>query len=820
MLFGRDSDLAKLGALLNAARIVTLHGPAGIGKTALARAFAAHEPDALFCDLTCAKSYEDVCVVLAGELDVSLGGESLGRVIAGALERREKVTVVLDGAESAPDAVAQLVLELAERREARVLVTSRELMRVEGEVAMSLGPLADEEAIALFVSGAQRARPGFDPMAHGDGILELVHALSGVPLALVLAASRIAVMDVPSLVVRIREGLDLLSAKRRGAPERHASLRSALDSSLTALSEDERHVLATCTTFRGAFSLDAVEKIADAAPAHPIADTLQSLVEKSLVQRWEDETGVRFGMLEVLRRLALDALGVDPESRARHATYFAEVGSTWDGASWYGGVSDLSRLTGMRDNLVAAHAHAAASPSSMPEALLATIIALYPIYAALGPYEAFASLLSEPRDSVAAEAVAPALASRFFLVRGRGLQLSAMREDAATAFERALLYARKAHRPELAARALAYLAQARRTQGSLAEARERFEASAALFQDAGDPKSEAVVLSGLASLDLGEGDLDGAKRSLEAATSVLIAAGDPATAAMMRVDLGIVLQEMGDLEGARGVYESALAAHRAARNHRHEGITLGYLGTLEDEQGRVDAAEVALTSALVVLRAVGDTKFVAVFAACLAAVCAERDDASGAQAALGEAERAAQGSEPRIVAAVALHRSRVEGRLRPAPKELSGEARSRGAAVGLSQQSDDVRFAARMLDRVLVPEPTPSQARESAITIAEDATWLDLPGGKRIALARRAVQRRLVQHLVRERLASPGVAVTVALLVAAGWPGEKLSDASAQNRLHVALATLRADGLRDHLKRTPDGYLLDPTVEVRVEHFG
>jgi hypothetical protein len=186
----------------------------------------------------------------------------------------------------------------------------------------------------------------------------------------------------------------------------------------------------------------------------------------------------------------------------------------------------------------------------------------------------------------------------------------------------------------------------------------------------------------------------------------------------------------------------------------------------------------------------------------------------GARDALAAAERA-QGGEPRIVTTVALHRLRVEAAAGKVGTPKMAE--QRGAAIGLLQQSDDVRFAARMLDRVLVPEPTPSQARAHALCIAEDATWLELPGGKRINLQRRAVHRRLVERLVRERLASPGTPVNVADLVTAGWPAEKLTDASAQNRLHVALATLRADGLRDHLKRVPLGYMLDPTIEVRVE---
>ncbi len=812
MVLGRDAEIAKVRALLSAARFVTLHGPPGIGKTAVARAAREHEGDPVFCDLTNAKTYEDVALVLAGALDASLGGGAeLGKILASAAASRSGALVVLDGGEGAVDAVAKLALELRDAG-VRVLVTSRELLRVDGEVAMALGPLADADAFALFARAAERVRPGFDPEPHAAAIRELVAVASGVPLALLLAASRLAVMDVPTLLARLREKLDWLSAKRRGEPERHASLRVAFESSLANLEPRERATLVACAAFRGAFSLEAAEAVA----GEGAADALQSLVEKSLLQSWEEEgAGVRFGMLAILRRLAVDACGEPAdEVRDRHAAYFARAGATWDDASWYGGVPDLERLLAMREDLVAAHAHAAKRGSADA---LGAAIAVYPIFAAHGPYASFVAMLDESRDERIAVGADPALASRFYLVRARGLQLTGAREDAAAALEKSLQYARKAGRGPsqagLAARALAFLALARRTQGALGEARERFEASAALFRDAGDGKSEAVVLSGLASLDLGEGDLDAAKRSLETAIAAVLAS-EPATAAMMRVDLGIVLQEMGDLEGARGVYEAALAAHRAAGNRRHEGITLGYLGTLEDEEERPDAAEVALESALAILRVHGDPKFIAVFGGALAAVRARRGDALGAKQALDEAARAARDGEPRLVAAVALHRLRVEA---TAGKSSRSLAERRGAALGLLQQSDDVRFAARMLDRILVPQSTPSESRLRALCVAEDTTWLELPGGKRVDLRRRAVQRRLVERLVRERLASPGAPVAPLDLVAAGWPGEKLSESSAQNRLHVALAALRADGLRDWLRREPGGYALDASVEVRVE---
>ncbi len=806
-MIGRAAEIAKLGALLSTVRLVTLHGPAGIGKTVVARAIAASEPGAVFCDLTTATSYEDVCFVLAGALEVSLGGESdLGVVLGSALASRADALVVLDGGEGAADAVARLVSEI---RGVRLLVASREILRVDGEAAVSIGPLDDADAFALFVATAERARSGFDGDLHAETIREIATTLSNVPLALVLAASRLAVMDAPTLLDRIRETLDWLSAKRRGTPERHASLRGAFESSVATLDDDDKRALLACTVFRGDFSLEAAAHVIG-GEAPRVADALQSLVEKSLLSSTEEEgSGVRFSMLEIVARLVSESElgGATPDVRDRHAAFYAHTGSTWDAVSWYGGVPDLPRLRAMQQNLLTAFAHAASRES--PDTLRAAI-ALYPIFASLGPYAAYLALLDESRDDRIAAAADSALAARFYFVRARGLQLCGRRDEGATALEQSLQFARKSGEPALAARALAFLALSRRQQGALGEARERFEAAAALFRDGDDARSEAVVLSGLASLDLGEGDLDAAKRTLESAIDVLIKSGAPETAAMMRVDLGIVLQEMGDLDGARGVYEAALATHRTVGNKRHEGITLGYLGTLEDEQGHTDAAEVALAESLAALRPMGDPKFLAVFSGALAAVRAERGDALGARDALIEAERISKGGEPRIVGTVALHRLRVE-----AGAGRAIRARERGAAMGLARESDDVRFAARMLNRVDVAPPA-SASHELALSVAADTSWLELPGGKRVDLHRRAVHRRLVERLVRERVASPGACVAVAELVAAGWPAEKLTESSAQNRLHVALAALRADGLRDILKREPSGYMLDPVIDIRV----
>jgi hypothetical protein len=113
--------------------------------------------------------------------------------------------------------------------------------------------------------------------------------------------------------------------------------------------------------------------------------------------------------------------------------------------------------------------------------------------------------------------------------------------------------------------------------------------------------------------------------------------------------------------------------------------------------------------------------------------------------------------------------------------------------------------------------PRSDAADGGALRVDEAGDWFAPPGGERVPIARRAVHKRLLLALVRRRLSAPGEPTPGADLVAAGWPGQRLSEDLAQNRLHVALASLRASGLRTLLLRTPKGYLLDPATPISVE---
>ena len=816
MFVGREAEERAIERLFDeGARVVTLHGPPGIGKTALARAVTSRLQDFVFCEVSDARDLAEVCMVIAGALDVSLGGSrDPARMLAGPVSRRGAL-LWIDGAERVQAAVAQCIAALLDAcPDARFLVTSLETLRLKDEHAFDVGPLAlpDEGArldaalaspsVQLLAAAARRGRPSFSVTeADAPAVAEIVRRLEGVPLAIEVAASRLSVMSPRDLLARMGTTLDVGTAHWTSGPERHRSLRGAFEWSWSLLDENERAALEQCTVFRGGFSLEAAERVIDAPSP---AELVQALVGKSLLRTWDTgKLGLRFGMYDSVRQLCADRAGSERLAAAttRHAAYYLGLGTRWDDV-WYGGVPDAPRLALERDNLLAARSVALATGG--PDVLRAAI-ALYPVYAVMGPYAAYVDLFDDARDRAIAGTCDASLASRFYLVRGRALQLVGRREEAITSFEESLHHARKDQAALPAARALAFLGSAVRNVGRMEEARERLEASRSLFTQAGDAKSAAVVSSGLAALDLGEGKLDRARERLVAVIEAQRSLGDATTAAMVQVDLGIVLQELGDLAGAREAYDDALRVHRDSDNRRHIGITLGYLASLDYEEGALDEARVGYEGALQIMADLGDDKFGAIFRASLAAVLAAlgKSDEATREIALA-AEVAARQGEARVVATVDLHRARV-----------LGDPARRGVAVGLAAQSDDVRFALRMLGYAAGPRDEP--AGGGALRVDEGGDWFVPPGGERVAIARRAVHKRLLLALVRRRLSAPGEATPATELVSAGWPGERLTEDLAHNRLHVALASLRASGLRAVLLRTSAGYLLDPAIPISVE---
>jgi len=364
-LVGREDDIAAVRRMLDeGARLVTVLGPGGIGKSRLAIATAAgmaeRFPDgSVFVDLTPVHDAAGLTVALARSLGVRDTGDApLDDKVTTALRDR-RLLLVLDNFEQALAAAPAVTALLAAAPGVAALVTSRSLLRVGGERGYDLGPLPDGDAVALFVERARAVRPDFEVTASNAADVERIcAALDRVPLALELAAARIRVLPPAELARRLDRRLPLLVGGARDLPERQRTLRATIDWSVQLLEPSERVALSRLGVFEGGFSLEAAESViaATAEPAAEEADTLSSLaalVDNSLVRQHDRVETTRFSLLATVREYALEQLEQDgalARARDAHEAYFLALGDRADpeleGAAQHAWVMRLADDTG------------------------------------------------------------------------------------------------------------------------------------------------------------------------------------------------------------------------------------------------------------------------------------------------------------------------------------------------------------------------------------------------------------------------------------------------------------------------------------------
>ncbi|MEV8215066.1 DUF4062 domain-containing protein [Leifsonia sp. NPDC077715] len=372
-LVGREDDIAAVRRMLDeGARLVTVLGPGGIGKTRLAIAaagdMAAHFPDgSVFVDLAPVHDSAGLTRALARALGVRDTGDApLDDKVTTALRDR-RLLLVLDNFEQALAAAPAVTALLAAAPGVAALVTSRSLLRVGGERSYDLGPLPDGDAVALFVERAHAVRPDFEVTASNAADVERIcAALDRVPLAVELAAARIRVLPPAELARRLDRRLPLLVGGARDLPERQRTLRATIDWSVQLLEPSERVALSRLGVFEGGFSLEAAESVVAATvdSGADDADTLSclaALVDNSLVRQHDDVETPRFSLLATVREYALEQLekeGALARTRDAHAAYYLALGDRADpeleGAGQHAWVMRLADDTG---NLRAAVRH-------------------------------------------------------------------------------------------------------------------------------------------------------------------------------------------------------------------------------------------------------------------------------------------------------------------------------------------------------------------------------------------------------------------------------------------------------------------------------
>jgi predicted ATPase len=302
----RERD-GVVGLLGNGARLVTLSGPGGSGKTRLAIEAAS--------ELVPAFKAGVFWIGLARLRDPAVVAEEIAQTLGAKEDLAEHVgerelLLLLDNFEQVVEAAPELSKLLEACPNLRLLVTSRELLRISGEVEFPVPPLAEPEAVELFY---QRSR-----LEPDETIAELCRRLDDLPLAVELAAARTSLLTPAQILERLAQRLDLLKGGRDADP-RQQTLRTAIEWSHDLLSDDEQQLFARLAVFAGGCTLDAAEEVCDAN-----LDILQSLVDKSLARH----SGDRFWMLETIREFATERLHQSPETHemsSRHAAWYADL---------------------------------------------------------------------------------------------------------------------------------------------------------------------------------------------------------------------------------------------------------------------------------------------------------------------------------------------------------------------------------------------------------------------------------------------------------------------------------------------------------------
>jgi predicted ATPase/class 3 adenylate cyclase len=339
---GREHELAEVLGLLEGARLLTLTGPGGTGKTRLGLQAAAEAsdryPDGVFWVPLAPLRDPHVVLEAAGQ---ALGAnDGLGDHVAD-----KSLLLLLDNFEHVVEAADGLVELLAACPNLQLLVTSRELLRVPAEQAYPVPPLAPEDGTELFLARAHAVDPAF---AATTAVPALCARLEQLPLALELAAARVRVLSPELLLERLSQRLDLLKAGR-GVDARQQTLRATVEWSYDLLTEDEQRLFARLAVFRGGCTLESAEEVCDAD-----LDTLQSLVDKSLVRV---RAGDRFWMLETIREYAAERLEDSAETddvHRRHAEHFLALAEEAEPHVLRADAGWLGRLEIEADNLRAA----------------------------------------------------------------------------------------------------------------------------------------------------------------------------------------------------------------------------------------------------------------------------------------------------------------------------------------------------------------------------------------------------------------------------------------------------------------------------------
>jgi predicted ATPase/class 3 adenylate cyclase len=627
---GREKEIRAIREQLSNAnvRLLTLSGVGGAGKTRLALQAAADivddfEHGVFFVPLAALSDRALVLQTIAQAFDVR---EAAGRQLKEQLKdhlREKQMLLVLDNFEQVIDAAPLVADLLTAAPRLKVLVTSREVLRLSGETDYPVPPLTlpdlkrlpplerftQYEAVALFIERAVAVKPAFAVTEESThAIAEICSRLDGLPLAIELAAAHVRVLPPQRMLSELSHRLSFLTGGARDLPARQRTLRGAIDWSHDLLTGAEQKLFQRLAVFVGGCALEAIEAVCNSESELNVLETIESLVDKSLVKQTETAGEPRFAMLETIREYAgerLVAAGEEERVKERHRDYFLSLAEQAEpkliGAQqgeW------LQRLEEEHENL------RAGLNWSLGETGVGGGLRLC---GALQRFWWTRGHLAEGREwcvRVLGKAGAEERTlERAKVLNGAGV-LAFYQADypaARALHEECLAIRRELGDRRGVAASLGNLGTVARTQGAIAYARVLHDESLAIRRELGSRGSIARSLNNLGNVALDQGDYPAARALFEETLAITRELGDRWSIANSLNNLGEVAYAQADYPAARALHEECLAIMRDLGERKSIANSLSNLGDVARHQGDFAAARALYENSLVTQRELGDT---------------------------------------------------------------------------------------------------------------------------------------------------------------------------------------------------------------------
>jgi predicted ATPase/DNA-binding CsgD family transcriptional regulator len=591
---GRRQEIEDAKHLLNSARLLTLVGSPGTGKTRLALQIA-HDVKEMFRDgvyFVSLAAFNDPALVTNAiarvigvrEMHSQPYLETLKQVIS-----KSEMLLILDNFEHLLPAATQVSELLSAAPNLKVLATSREPLHLYGEQEYVVPPLelpdtedSDPlalmgcESAALFMQRAQAVRSDFElTEKNAADVAKICVHLEGLPLAIELAAARIKLLTPPTLLARLGSRLDTLTGGAQDLPTRQQTLRNTIEWSYNLLNESEKMLFARLAVFRGSYSLDAIEVVCSEKLSIDILDGVASLVDKSLIQQKESLDGEpRFVMLETIHEYAWEQLRASGETHAmqlRHAGYFLQLAECAEPQLRQSGFSYwMGRLATEEDNIRAALE--LSLEGGDVELGVRLVGSLRDFWTMSGRFTQGQKWTQRALSEI--DSVPPHLQVRTLLAAGALLYISGDRERQKQLFEEAIALARKIGDQFNLAWALSFLGAtyirgATEHDKGLVITKEAL----AIFEELEQKTGMVQAFNLVGELKRAKGDDAGAQLAYEKSLQLAGETGEVRREVMMYCNLGFLAMHRDDIHRARQLFSKALVKSQQLGHDKRLTIT-------------------------------------------------------------------------------------------------------------------------------------------------------------------------------------------------------------------------------------------------------